>query len=1002
MNLNSFLLGVKPLLRGFAVSVSVGSAILCGSGEVWASPVYLDPAAPLDSRVNDLFNRLTLDERLTLLTGTDFTTTPIPRLGIPGVQMADAGQGVRGGTGGTQGPATLFPGGVTMGTTWDRALLGQIGEAIGDEARNKGVGVQVMLGPAVNIHRSPLNGRDGEYFSEDPFLSGQLAASYILGMQSTGTGACVKHFACNNEEQDRGYVNVIVDERALREIYLPAFETAVKVGHPWTLMSSYNQVNGYHSSANWYLLTDILKKDWGWDGMVMSDWGGVHTTAGTVNAGNDLEMPGPGNLSHDRLQLALADGSLSQAAVDDSVHRVLRLILRTGLVTARHLPDHSDVGSLDHQRLAYKAATEGIILLKNDKGVLPLDSSKIHSIALIGPTVKEWQMAGYGSPYLSPTTSISAYDGIVKRAGAGVTINFTRGIDAAADGVPIPTSALALPQGNEHGLRGEYYLGDNLEGQAAAIRTDPQVDYNWDNDLERPAKIPHEHFSVRWTGNVTAPVTGSYKFGVNADDGCRLYVNGKLIIDNWVPWGNGILFGNIDLRAGETYTFKLEYYQAEGHAYTHLTWILPNQQMSFTDAEDAARKSDIAIVFVGSGGEGEGNDRGSMALPGVQDDLIRAVAAVNKNTIVVLNNGGPVLLKPWLDGVPGVVEAGFPGEEGGAALASILFGDIDPSGKLTDTVGGSREDYPDYGNFPGVKGTVHYAEGIYVGYRHFDKANIAPIYPFGYGLSYTTFKYSNIKLSKPNWNGSGTITVTADITNTGTRSGAEVAELYMHSLQPKIDRPIRELKGFDRLVIEPGQTQTATFTLTPRDFSYCDVPGKQWKADAGSYAVEIAASSRDIRLSAPLVLTQDYTDPIPGMGLKNPFEPAPSLATGKPVTASSTKQDNEPEYAVDADSSTRWESDWSDPQWIAVDLGKPESIDRVTLVWETAYAGSYQIQVSSDDKTWTTVYFTDHSIGGLENDRFKPVVARYVRMYGTKRATQWGYSLFSFDVYGAK
>jgi len=821
-----------------ALSLLVGIGLAPRSGKVMADPIYLNAQAPLESRVNDLFARLTPDERLSLLTGTVFTTTPIPRLGIKGVEMADAGQGVRGGMDGTLGPATLFPGGVTMATTWNRSLASQVGEAIGAEAHNKGIGVQIELGPAINIHRSPLNGRNGEYFSEDPYLSGQLAVSYVLGMQGAGTGACLKHYACNNEEADRGYVNVVVDERTLREIYLSAFETAVTQAHPWTVMSSYNKVNGYHSSANWYLLTDILKKDWGWDGMVMSDWGGVHETTGTVEAGNDLEMPGPGLVSLPRLKAALANGSLTQASVDDSVRRVLRTIIRAGKVDPPYVPDHSVVDSAAHRKLAYTVASEGIVLLKNDGNLLPLDASKIHSIALIGPSVKEWQMAGYGSPYLTPNYSISPYDGIVERAGANVAINYTLGV-VGQDGVVIPSSALTVPDGSLHGLHADYFLGDILQGQPVVSRTDPQVDFDWDNAVDRPTGVPHEHFSIRWTGNVTAPVTGEYKFGVDADDGCRLYINGKQIIDNFVPWGNGVLFGGMPLEAGHTYSIRLEYYQAAGHAYTHLTWIPPHLQVSFKDAEDAARKSDVAIVFVNSGGEGEGSDRSSMALPGVQNNLIAAVAGVNKNTIVVLNNGAPVLVKPWLKSVSGLIEAGFPGEAGGAALASILFGDVDPSGKLTDTVGAARTDYSDYGNYPGTNGTVHYREGIYVGYRHFDKSRILPVYPFGYGLSYTTFKYANVKLSNPNWDGRSNLTATVDITNTGTRSGAEVAELYMHPLQPKIDRPVRELKGFEKVFLEPGQTKTATFALTGRDFCYCDVPGKQWKADAGPYSVEI-------------------------------------------------------------------------------------------------------------------------------------------------------------------
>jgi beta-glucosidase len=370
---------------------------------------------------------------------------------------------------------------------------------------------------------------------------------------------------------------------------------------------------------------------------------------------------------------------------------------------------------------------------------------------------------------------------------------------------------------------------------------------------------------------------------------------------------------------------------------------------------------------------------------------------------VVLNNGTPCDLTAWLNQVPGLVEAWFPGEEGGAAIASILFGDVDPSGKLPDTLGVRRDDYPDTGHFPGVKGTVDYAEGIYVGYRHFDKAGIKPLFPFGYGLSYTTFRYSNLKLSSPEIAPDGTVTASVDITNTGTREGAEVVELYVHDPAPKIDRPIRELKGFDKVDLKPGETKTVSIQVAPRAFAYCDVPGKQWKADAGTYDIEIAASSRDIRLTAPVRLTADYTDPIPFMGVQDaPPAPGDDLAQGKKVTASSVQTGNDAENAVDGDPGTRWGSAFSDPQWIAVDLGKPVSINSVVLTWEDAYASAYSIQVSSDGQNWTDVYKTTNGAGGVDNIKFPPVTARWVRMYGTQRGTKFGYSLFSFQVFGPK
>ena len=457
----------------------------------------------------------------------------------------------------------------------------------------------------------------------------------------------------------------------------------------------------------------------------------------------------------------------------------------------------------------------------------------------------------------------------------------------------------------------------------------------------------------------------------------------------------------MSLQAGRSYDLRVEYFQAGGDAVLRFNWTLPGQS-SYAEARDAARRSDVAIVVVTTAGtEGEGQDRPSLALPGDQDKLIEAVAAANPRTIVVLNNGTPVLM-PWLSSVPGVLEAWFPGEEGGHALASALFGDINPSGKLPATLGARREDYPDYGNFPGRDGQVTYAEGIYVGYRHFDKKNIAPLFPFGYGLSYTTFRFSSLRLSRASLQPNGTVTASVAVTNTGLREGAEVAELYVHDPSPKIDKPVRELKGFGKVDLLPGQTKIVAMTLRPRDFAFCDVPGKQWRADAGTYDIQVGASSRDIRQRATLRLATPYTQPIPLLGTEPP-PPARNthdLAYKRPVTASSVQEADTPAGNVnDGDDSTRWSSGFSEPQWIAVDLGKAVTIDHVRLVWEDAYASAYSLQVSLDGKNYTDVYTTQNDAGDPETVRFAPVVTRYVRLYATKRTTQFGVSLFSFEVY---
>jgi beta-glucosidase len=828
----------------------------CGAVLGAAEPLYTDAKAPLEQRVDDLFSRLTQEEKLAFLGGyKDFATQPVRRLGVPPMEFADAGQGVRGGEGEAGGPATAFPAGVTMASTWDTNLIARVGQAIGEEARNKGIGIQLMLGPAVNIHRSPLGGRNGEYFTEDPFLDARMAVAFIQGMQRTGVGACLKHFACNNEESDRDNVNVIVSERALREIYLPAFEAGVKEGKVWAFMTAFNKINGPYCTANSYLLNTILKKQWGFDGMVMSDWGAVHSTT-AVQAGNDLEMPTGVNMSLPKLKAALADGRITQAAVDDSVRRMLRTVIRAGLLDGPLHPDASQVGSPAHLAVALEVAEKGIILLKNEKAILPLDGSKIHSIALIGKPGKSMQIDAQGSPWVPPTRTIELLDGLKARAG-NVTIDY---VPADNAGEPFPPSVVTVPDGSEHGFKAEYFKNSRLQGDPALVRVDENI------ELQNPRRpepgFPRENFSVRWTAKLTAPATGDCVFTFTADDGCRVFLDGTRLIDHWVNGSATTLSGHAPLEAGKIYDLRIEYFQGGGDYVARLAWVPPGK-VPYADAVAAAKKADVAMVCVDTRRmESEGGDRPSMDLPEHQADLIRGIAGVNKNTIVLINNGTPVTMKDWLDQVPGVIEAWLPGQECGTALAAILFGDVNPSGKLPDTLAANRADYPDANNFPGRRGEVHYDEGIYVGYRHFDKNGIQPLFPFGHGLSYTTFGYKNLRLSQPQLAPDGKVTASVDITNTGERAGEEVAELYLHDLHPKIDKPVRELKGFSKIALQPGETKTVQFTIRPRDLAYFDTPGHQWKADSGDYEIEVGASSSDIRQKAALQLSGDFTDKI--------------------------------------------------------------------------------------------------------------------------------------------
>ncbi len=977
------------------------TTLVCGAATAaMCAPRYLNTHLPLNVRVDSLFKRLTLNDKLSLMTGTGFTSQPLASLGLPALGMVDGAQGVRGGDGATQGPATAFPAGVNLASTWDLSLIKQVGATIGLEALNKGEGAQVLLAPAINIQRSPLDGRNGEFFTEDPFLNAQLAVDYIEGVQSTGCAACVKHYACNNEEIDRGYVNVNVGERALREIYLPGFRAAVKQAHVWSIMAAYNKVNGQYCTDNWYLLTDILKDDWGFKGLAMSDWGAVHDTVGPVQAGLDLEMPGPGFLRRANLRAALASGQIKVQQIDGAVKRLLRTILKVGLMNHVPTPNQSLVNTAHARHLALQSANEGIVLLKNQHDLLPF-SSGIKSIAIIGPRATTWHVGARGSVGVQPPFYIDPLQAITKRAGNRIKIRYVQGTPPGDGDQPVPASVLVsnTTGPSQSGLTGSYYTNDKFTGVPVVRRTDQSSQLSF-KGAGLPGGLPSSGFGVRWSGSIIPPRTGRYLFTIRASGGYRLTINGRPVINRWLDTGGAAESGGISLTAGKPAVLRLEFRDDGTPGYLHFNWVPPARNDQFATAVEAARKSSVAVVFVGSSDEWEGTDRPSMDLQGFQPALIRAVAAANPNTIVVMNNGTPVRMVDWLSKVPAVIEAWFPGEEGAPALASILFGDTDPSGRLPVTLGAHRRDYPDYGNYPGTSGQVHYREGIFVGYRWFDKKRIAPLFPFGYGLSYTHFKFSRLHLSASRFSAQGKVTATVQVTNTGKRSGAEVVQLYLRDPHPKISRAVRELKGFQRLQLSPGQTATARFTIDARDLAYCDVLKKEWRAYPSTYLVQVGASSRDIRLSAPVKLTTTYRRRIKGMGLKDPFLPKPSLATGKHVAASSVIHDNIPQYAVDGDPSSRWESQWSDPQWIAVDLGKPVPVNRVMLSWEAAYGRAFDIQVSRDNLHWTTVYHTTSGSGGIQTISFPSVKARWVRMYGITRGTQYGYSLYSFDVYG--
>ncbi len=738
---------MKTLLLGsllfVAPTLSAQSAPAPGADP---KPPYLDSAQPVAARVDDLLKRMTPEEKDTLLHGNGtFTTAAIPRLGIPERWLSDGPHGVReeidpnsfNSANHTDDYSTAFPCGICLAATWSPDAARAEGQALGEEARWRGK--DIMLGPAVNIQRVPLNGRTFEYFGEDPWLSGRIAIGFIEGEQSRDIASCVKHFAANNQETSRNSINVNVDERTLREIYLPAFEAAVKEGHCLSVMAAYDKINGVFCAEDDHLLNQILKNEWGFPGLVMTDWGAAHDTAGCATGGLDLEMgTGVGRTPYDQYFLArpFLDGVLAgtypMSLLDDKARRNLYVMFASHVLDPNRAAGSYNTAA--HQAASQHSAEEGMVLLKNAANALPLDPAQIKSIAVIGDNAVHLQAAGGQSSGIKAFNEISPLAGILARVGGRVNVTFSQGYAATG--------------GARSGRRG-----------AAAT----------------PAAA-----------------------------------NPELV----------------------------------------------------AQAVQAAKQADVAIVIGGlnKNFDTEGSDRRDLKLPYAQDDLIAQVVAANPRTIVVLVSGSPVEMGPWLEKVPALLEAWYGGSAAGTALARILFGDVNPSGKLPCTFPKQLADTPAaaFGAdaYPGTGGQEYYKEGLLVGYRWYDTKNIEPLFPFGHGLSYTTFQYSNLKLLPGDHAQGVWATAQFDVTNTGARAGEEVAQLYIHQDSPGLPRPEKELKGFDKVTLQPGETATVTIPLGFRAFAYYNPDKSGWLAEAGDYQILVGASSRDIRLKDTFKLAE--------------------------------------------------------------------------------------------------------------------------------------------------
>jgi beta-glucosidase len=827
----------------FLVAIVCSMAILTSSFKASA-----DAPKSIDEKVNDLLSQLTLDEKLLLLIGdsSGFDTKAIERLGIPPIRIADGPLGVR------HGKATAFPAGVAMAATWDTLLMRDVAAAMGKETKAKGR--DYLLGPCVGIHRFPIGGRNFESYSEDPLLATRMGVNWINGVQGENVIASVKHFAMNDQEWERHNVDIIADERAMREIHLPAFEAAVKEANVWTVMAAYNLVNGQHCTENYMLLNDILKKEWGFKGFVISDWTSVYSTRHAANAGLDLEMPMGIYFSKDSLMNYIKTGIVTEETINDKVRRLLRVRFEAGLFNPKIEPDTTVLHGDAHKQLALKSAQEAIVLLKNDN-ILPLNISKIKTIAVIGPNAKEAAVGGGGSSRVNPYYSVSPLEGIIKRAGSNIKVVYSAGDEVKRPTMdPIKSKYFLTPDKSANGLQAEFYQNDSLAGEPVKVRIDTVLDFNVRRHM--PKEMKRTHFSVRWSGWIKPNETKNYNFIINSDDGVRLFINDKLLLDVWSKHSFSTDTVTTHLEAGVEYKIRLEYNQIFGFAMAQLGWNHDRPAEKTNMIEEAvtvAKGADIAIVFAGNSAllESEGRDLKSMDLPGKQDELIKAIAAVNPNTIVVLNGGTVMKVDKWLNNVKGLVDMFYAGQETGTAIASILFGDVNPSGKLPFSFIKDESQSPAYNGYMDKSLKVPYSEGIFVGYRYYDKNNIIPLYPFGFGLSYTTFEYSNVKIKDL---GNQNYEVTASIKNTGKVKGDEIAQLYLSDKDCSVPRPVKELKGFSRVSLAPGEVKIVSMKLNSRDFAFWDVNSKNWKVEPGIFEVLIGSSSRDIKLKGEILI----------------------------------------------------------------------------------------------------------------------------------------------------
>lgn len=848
-------------------------ACLLGCLSVQAGPLYKNKRASIESRIKDLMKRMTLEDKTNLLYGIRYDNGAMGVQGIPSLDIPPlvVVHGPYAGKFREKGKpmhlGTHYPVSIALAATWNDKLIQKVCEGMGEEMN--AFGAVANAGPAMNIIRDPRTGRTFEYFTEDPYLNERVAIAYTKGLESKHVATLLKHYACNNQEYDRHWIDVQVSERALREIYLPGFEAAIVKAGAHGVMSAYNLVNGVYCGENKHLLTDILRDDWDFKGLVLSDWGGTHSTVNAAKNGLDIEMPRSFHFGKKTLK-AVKEGKLSEKDIDKMVKNILHVLFWSGAFDNGTEYPRSILRSPAHLSVAREAAGEAIVLLKNDDALLPVNTKKTRKIAVIGPNGNygaHFRTGAYHSELLQgggsasiPTKKehmITPFQGLLTNAPEGIEVKYAPGCYAESGYGPIPIKHLQTPNSKKNGCKVTFYTDPSF---SKVIKTQDKrtSSFMWKDVLDIPEAekvLPKKNrYSIKIETILTAPETGMFNLQIlNSSGTAEMYLDGNQVtINEKGSWFKTNSVGRVQLEKGKKYNLEVRYNKTDRRADVAICWDYENKAY-MAEAKKLAKSSDMVILTVGlSGrmGEREYGDRNTMNLPDAQVKLIKSISEINPNCVVTIVAGSSITMDPWIKQVPAVVFNWYAGEQGGHALADVIYGQVNPSGRLPITFVQSENQYPS--TWYSKTRKIYYDEGVFVGYRYFDKYEQDVLFPFGYGLSYTQFEYSNLKLRRKTKNGQKLVDVTFDVKNVGKRIGAEVPQIYVHDVRASVERPKSELKDFQKLMLKPGETKKVTCSLDERAFSFYSEKAHRFVAEPGLFDIFVGKSSRDIQLKGQI------------------------------------------------------------------------------------------------------------------------------------------------------